>query len=117
MISIGLIMALTAAFIFALGFFWKDLVNWIKKAVAKIKEVLGIVVEGTRTFIARTREGLKERSKYYNKNKLTNEWEERIYTKSIDESEVPPEILAKAKKHQIDEEVSTTEELKLVLGA
>lgn len=24
MISIGLIMALTAAFIFALGFFWKD---------------------------------------------------------------------------------------------
>ena len=71
MISIGLIMALTAAFIFALGFFWKDLVNWIKKAVAKIKEVLGIVVEGTRTFIARTREGLKERSKYrYTKNSL-----------------------------------------------
>lgn len=117
MISIALIIGLGALIIAALAPFWKKLVEWIKKAVDKIKQALGLVVEGTRTFIMKTREGLKQRSKYYNKNKLTNEWEENVLTKAVDESEVPADILAKAKRANLDEEVSTTEELKLQLGA
>lgn len=117
MISIDTIRKLSEAFISSLKKFWSDIVNWIKKAADKIKQALNVVVEGTRTFIMRTREGLKNKSKYYSKNKLTNEWEEYVQVKQVDESEVPPEILAKVKKQELDAEVSTTEELQLEICA
>lgn len=117
MIAIAAIFALTTAVIYALAKYWKNIVNWIKKAVDKIKEVLNIVVEGTRTFILRTRDGLINKSKYYSKNKITKEWEETVYTKSVSESEVPPEILAKVRSASMDTEVSTTEELRLAISA
>lgn len=113
MIAISIILG---AVLFAVAFFWKDIVEWIKKAVDKIRQVFGVVVDGVKTFLIRTREGLKERAKYYNKNKMTKEWEEKITTKDIDENDVPADILAKVKKAEIGVEVSTTEELKLVLN-
>ena len=100
-----------------LAMFWQNIVGWIKKAVNKIKEVLGLAPEGTRTFILQTAEGLKNRSKYYYRSQVTREWEEVVYTKSVDESEVPAEILAKVKREQINVEVSTTEELRLEISA
>jgi cell shape-determining protein MreC len=117
MISIGIIIALSAALIGALIMFWKDIVEWIKKAVNKIKEVLKVAVEGVRTFIVKTREGLQNKQKCYNKNKLTKEWEETVYTKRVEESEVPPEILAKVRVSTIDIDIQTTEELQLAISA
>jgi len=117
MISIVLILALTGGFIAALALYWKNIVEWIKKAANKIKEVLGIAVQGTRTFIARTVEGFQNKIVHYNENKLTGEWEETVYTKKVDESEIPPEILAKVRVKGIDIEVSTTEELRLAITA
>lgn len=115
MIAMTVILALSSIFIAGLLVFWRKIIEWIKKASEKIKQVLGVVTKGVRTFIVQTREGLKNKSKYYNENKITKEWEETIYTKSVLESEVPPEILAKVRGREIDEEVSTTEELRLVL--
>ncbi len=40
MIATAVILALSAALITGLVVFWKKIVEWIKKAVAKIKEVL-----------------------------------------------------------------------------
>ena len=117
MIAITVILALSAAVIIGLHIFWQKIIEWIKKAVNKIKEVLGVVVQGTRTFIVKTKEGFKNKAKYYNENKITKEWEETVYTKNVDESEVPPEILAKVNVQKIDVEVPTTEELQLVIGA
>lgn len=117
MIAIAVILLLTAAMIQSLIVFWRNIVGWIKKAVKKIKEALGLMVDGTRTFILQTAQGLKNRSKYYYKNQATREWEEVVYTKSVEESEVPPEILAKVRKTMAGTEVSTTEELKLAIGA
>lgn len=117
MISIAIILALSAVFIMGLVTFWRKMIEWIKKAVNKIMEVLGIAVEGTRTFIVRTREGLKNKAKYYNQNKITKEWEETVYTKNVDESEVPPEILAKVNAQDFDVDVSITKELELVISA
>ena len=117
MIAIAIILALTGALISGLIMYWKKIVEWIKKAVNKIKEVLGIVVQGTRTFIENTLEGIKNRAKYYNENKLTGEWEETVYEKIVDESEVPADILAKMRTFGINTEVSTTEELSLVINA
>lgn len=117
MIGIAIILGLTAALITGLVVFWQKIVAWIKKAVNKIKEVLGLTPDGTRTFITRAVDGFKNKSKYYYKNKVTREWEEVVYTKSVDESEVPADILAKVKNVSIDEEVSTTEELKVAINA
>ena len=117
MIAISIILLLSAAMIAGLAMFWRNLIGWIKKAVNKIKEVLGLTPDGTRTFITKTMDGLKNKSKYYYKNQATREWEEIVYTKSVDESEVPAEILAKVKNVKIDVDISTTEELKLVIGA
>ncbi len=117
MIAIEVISKLAPTFIAGLAMFWRKAVEVIKKAVNKIKEVLGVVVRGTRTFIMRTLEGFKSRAKYYNENKLTGEWEETVYTKNVDDSEIPPEILAKVRYQEVDMEVSTTEELRLVISA
>ena len=117
MIAMAIILGLSAVFITGLVVFWRKLVEWLQKAAKKIQEVLGVVVEGTRTFIMRTREGLKNKAKYYSKNKITHEWEETIYTKSVNEEEVPAAILAKVHKQDIDVEISTTEELRLEIGA
>lgn len=117
MIGIAIILGLTAALITGLVVFWQKIVAWIKKAVNKIKEVLGLTPYGTRTFITRAMDGFKNKSKYYYQSKVTKEWEEVVYTKSVDESEVPADILAKARTAALDEEVSTTEELQAAISA
>lgn len=117
MIAIGLIMGLGAALIAGLLLFWKNIVEWIKKAVNKIKQVLGLEPDGTKTFISKAVDGFINKSKYYYKNKVTREWEEIVYTKSVNESDVPLDILAKANSQPIGTEISTTEELKLALEA
>ena len=116
MISVTVILVLTAAIILTLGVFWRNIVEWIKKAVNKLQEVLGIVVKGTKTFVKRTVDGFQNVSKYYNINKVTNEWEENIYIKAVAQSEIPEEILMKVHGSALDEEISTTEELKLELS-
>jgi hypothetical protein len=115
MIAIGLILLLSGAIFAGLAVYWQNIVEWVKKAVSKIKEVLGVSVEGTRTFIVKTQEGLQNRAKYYNKNKITSEWEETIYKKNVNESDVPADILAKVQMQTINIEVSTTEELRLLI--
>ncbi len=112
MIALKYILGLALDIINKLREFWKKMVNWIKKAAKKIEEVLGVVVEGTRTFIVRTQDGLENKSYYYNVNKLSGELEETVYTKKVQESEVPPEIKAKVNAQPIGVEVSTTEEFR-----
>jgi len=111
MIAIGLILALSGAVLAAVALYWRNIVEWIKKAVNKIKEVLKVAVKGTRTFITRTKEGFQNKSKYYNENETTGEWEETTYARKVDESEVPPDILMKVKTQKIDVEISTTEDM------
>lgn len=117
MIAITVILGLSVAAIALLAVYWQNIIEWIKKAVNKIKDVLGVVVEGTRTFIMRTHDGLKNKAIYYHRNKITKEWEEITYQKDVDESEVPPEILAKVNAQELDVEVSTTKELQLEISA
>jgi len=116
-ISIAVILLLSAAFIAGLALFWQNILEWIKKAVNKIKSVMGLEPEGTRTFITRTIEGFQNKSKYYYVNKLTHEYEEVVYTKKVNESDVPPNILAKVRKQAMDMEIPTTEELRLAINA
>lgn len=43
MIAIAIILTLSAAMIAGLLLFWKNIVEWIRKAVNKIKEVLSLI--------------------------------------------------------------------------
>jgi len=117
MISILIILALSAVAIAALVTYWKNILEWIKKAVNKIKEVLNLQPDGTKTFISRAAEGFQNKSKYYYKSKMTSEWEEVVYTKPVNENEVPADILAKVRRQAINIEIDTTQELKLAINA
>jgi len=110
---IGIALLLAAALV-ALAVFWKELIEWIRRAIDKIKQIVSGVLAGVKTFIVRMSDGLKNIAKYYSKDKITNEYEETVTKKAVDENEVPEELRAKIKA-QMNVEVDTTEELMLKL--
>lgn len=91
--------------------FWNDITAWLRKAVNKVKEVVGRISFGVRVFVKKIQEGLKEISKHY--SKTGTEWEETVVTRKIPESQVPDEIKAKAYSYK---ETDITEELELQLA-
>ncbi|PWM65461.1 MAG: hypothetical protein DBX61_10110 [Clostridiales bacterium] len=116
MIAIGIILALTAAFVAGLVKYWGKIVEWIKKSVKKIQEVLGICIQGTRTFVKKSfGEVTVNIVKHYDVDRITGEWQETVFEKKVD-SEIPPEILAKINNSIIGTEVPTTKEFELVLS-
>ena len=96
--------------------YWDELVNFAKKVFEKLPPVIKNAILGVASYIARvtTEFGTKLQDKvsYFSKDRLTNEWTETIATKTVSESEVPKEILAKLRHHQ---QVETTDELKNIL--
>ena len=117
MITFLVIAGLSGLLIAGLIKFWKEIVEWIKKAADKIKTTFGLVVKGTRTFIVKTLDGLRNRAKHYNENETTGEWEETVVHTNVDESDVSADILAKVRVQTIDIEIQTTEELRLAITA
>ncbi len=47
--------------------FWNDLVNFLKKAMQKVSEMVSGVVYGCKVFLKKMREGAKEISRNYTK--------------------------------------------------
>ena len=80
--------------------YWNEITSWLKKAINKVKEVVKGIVYGTKVFARKLAEGFKEISKHYSKK--GTQWEETTVTRTIDESEVPPEILAKVGRYETD---------------
>ena len=59
-----------AAFIAGVGIvaaFWNDLVNFLKKAVQKVRQIVEGIVYGCKVFVKKMREGVKEISRHYSK--------------------------------------------------
>ena len=92
--------------------FWNDLLNFLKKAIQKVRKIVDGIVYGCKVFIKKMREGVKEISRHY--SKVDQHWEETTITKVISESEVPPEILERARTNR---ELDITEELEMQLSA
>ena len=101
---------LGAALIGIAAAFWKDLVNFLQKAIHKVQQIVAGIVYGCRVLVKKIREGVKEISRHY--SKVENHWEETTITKIVPESEVPTEILERARAY---EEVDITEELEMQL--
>ena len=101
---------LGAAIVGIVAAFWKDLVEFLRKAVQKVQQIITGIVYGCRVFIKKLREGVKEISRHY--SKVDQHWEETTVTRVVSESDVPPEILERARA---SEELDITNELELQL--
>lgn len=111
MISALLILgALTAGVVIAV--FWKKILNWLKAAYDKIKEVLHIAVIGTEVFLKRCSEGFQELSHHYSRTP-DNQWRKDTVIKQefVDESEIPDDIKALAEKTVLNETLNITVQL------
>lgn len=90
--------------------FWKDLVKFLQKAIEKVQQVVSGILYGTKVFIKKMSEAVKEISRHY--SKVDGHWQETIVTKTISESEVPEDILKRA---GYDTELDITDELEMQL--
>ena len=90
--------------------FWNDMVDFLKSAIEKVKNLISGVVYGFKVFIKKLAEGVKEISRHY--SKVEQHWEETTITRTISENYVPPEILKRAESSN---EVDITDELEMQL--
>ncbi|MCI8404738.1 MAG: hypothetical protein HFE49_07520 [Clostridia bacterium] len=109
LLTIGIISAALA--VAGLSIYWKNIVQWIQRVWQKLQERIQGVIEGVKTFILKTKEGFKNSTKYYSRDKITEEWQETVVLKPVDESEIPKAILQRIKSCSIGSEIETTEEL------
>ena len=93
-----------------LATFWNDIRNFLKSAVEKVRSIVSGVVYGCKVFIKKLSEGVKEISRH--SSKVEQHWEETTVTRTVPESEVPPEILKRAESSN---EVDVTDELEMQL--
>jgi uncharacterized protein (UPF0297 family) len=96
--------------------YWRELLSWMQRAIEKIKQIAKGVLEGAKTFIARMHDGIKNIAKYYSRDMITNEYEETVTKKAVNESDVPEELRAKIRL-QMDVEFDTTDEFLAKLTA
>ena len=104
---------LGAAAIIGIGLiatFWNDILDFLKKAARKVKEVVKGFLYGSKVFLKKMREGVKEITKHY--SKVNDRWEETIVSRTVPASEIPEEILQKAR---MNEEYDITDELEMQL--
>lgn len=109
--SIILGAVLTAGVIGIAATFWNDIISFLKIAINKVKQMVEGVIYGCKVFLKKLQEGVKEISRHY--SKVDGHWQETIVTKTISESEVPPEILARV---NTSEEIDISNELELQLA-
>jgi len=90
--------------------YWEELISWIQWGIEKIQQVIELVFLGVKTFVIWMQDGIKNIAKYYSKNKITNEYEETVVTKKVNENDVPEEFKNKAYRYK-NVEIDTSAEL------
>lgn len=111
MIMFALLVGAVIAGTGILAKYWNNIKSWLQRAANKVAEVIRGVVYGVKVFAQKINEAFKEISRHYSKNKQ-GQWQETVVTREIDQSQVPPEILAMAQSQETD----ITEELQLQLS-
>ncbi|GCF70225.1 MULTISPECIES: hypothetical protein [Bacillus] len=93
--------------------YWNSVVDWLKRAISKVQEMMQTIIYGTKVFIKKMYEAMQEISKHYTRDQQ-GQWHETVVTREVSEYDVPPEILAKANK--TSQETDITHELELQLN-
>lgn len=92
--------------------FWKEIVNWLKRILDKVKTMVQGTVEGFKIFFSRMQGMGKEISKSY--AKVGTKWQETIVEKTVEISDIPKEYLEKMIMNE--KEYDFTEELEQQLA-
>jgi len=95
----------------AIAHFWKNIVQWLNKVFAKVKQVIQRTVVGVQTFLRRDSGGYRNMS--YNYSKLDNGNYRRdtvVETEYVDESDVPEEFVRRMQAMNLSQ-TETTDEL------
>lgn len=100
------------ALVGAIAIFWNSILDWIKRAIPKVKEIVQGVLYGTNIFICKIKEAAKEIQKHY--SKVGTKWQETIVEKNVAYNELPEEIRQKVTRNNV--EVDMTQELELALS-
>jgi hypothetical protein len=108
MIPIAII---AGAAIVGLVFTWKKVVEWIKRVIDKLSQIIAGVIEGFKPLFARVADGFQQICKVYAKNAITNEWEETVTRKKIAENEVPKELRERVRRAKIGQEIDASKQL------
>jgi len=93
--------------------FWNNIIGWLKRAIAKVQQVINKAVYGSKMFIRQLTKGFRQTSKHYAKDH-NDRWHETVTTKEIDASEVPPEIRKMALRNM---DADITDQLALKLSS
>lgn len=93
--------------------FWNDILDFLKKAANKVKQVIKGVLYGSKVFIKKTYEAIQEISRHY--SWVDEHWEETTVTRKVSPNEVPKDILNRYA--MMDQEVDVTDELEMKLTA
>lgn len=94
--------------------YMNNLLDWLKRAITKVNEMVHMMVYGTKVFIKRVREGIEEISKHYSQDN-TKRWHETVVTRTVDENEVPKEFLNLA-RHNAETDITDRVERQLQLA-
>ncbi len=92
--------------------FWKEIVGWIQRAAAKVRERIGHIVYGVKIFVKKMSEAVKEISRHYSKSEA-GQWNETIVTREVPESKIPKDISQLAKRSSGEVDISNELELQL----
>ena len=110
LITLGL---LSAAAVGLLSLFWKDICNFLKRAMEKVRQIVRGIVMGSKIFLKKIWEGVQEISRTYSYDNANRQWEETTTTRTVSPSDVPPEFLQKVSSEEMD----VTDELEMQLSA
>ena len=96
------------------AFFWEEIKQFLKETLKEVKELASRFIQGCRVFLRKIKKGfvtlVNVIAYYYTKRDQI--WERIAYREELEESQVPPELLARA---GYDRELDITDELRIQL--
>lgn len=100
---------LTAGIVGVVAAFWNDIIDFLKKGIDKVRQIVDGIVYGSKVFVKKIYEGIQEISRHY--SMVDDRWQETTVTRTVSPNEVPDDILRRAEMQK--KEVDITDELEL----
>ena len=95
--------------------FWKEIVAWVDKVMAKLPPSVRENLQGAVAFVERVAGAIKNLMNYYSYDEQTQKWTETVVSREVDESQIPKHIREKMKaQSKVDITDDLQEQLELV---
>lgn len=95
-----------------LATFWNEILDYVKKVITKVGQMIQNTVLGIRVALRKTSDGIIQLTKNYSQDQETKRWKETIVRRTLDENAVPKD---KRERLTMEEEFDITDEFELAL--